>query len=73
MGDMAMSVQNGERPRWAWSGQHVIVVSGWEIVTPAPEAPEAASQELIGVPVPRPEAEVVATDRPAWSWGSPVG
>jgi len=42
---MAMSVQNGERPRWAWSGQHVEVVSGWE---------------------------VVATARPAWSWGSPV-
>ena len=67
-----MSVQNGERPRLAWSGQHVVVVSGWELVTPAQEVPEAASQELIGVPDPRPEPEVVATGRPAWSWGSPV-
>jgi len=68
-----MSVQNGERPRWAWSGQHVTVVSGWEIVPPSQEASDAASQELIRVPASPPEAEVVATGRPAWSWGSPVG
>ena len=27
----AMYVQNGDRPQWAWSGQHVEVASGWEL------------------------------------------
>jgi hypothetical protein len=69
---MAMSVQNGERPMWAWSGQHVVVVSGWELVAPAQQSPEPPTQELVGAPAPRLAPEVAATGRPAWSWGSPV-
>jgi hypothetical protein len=61
-----MYVQNGERPRWAWSGQHVEVASAWEI---APEAPDPGSDagppgvDLIGR----------GADRPSWAWGGERG
>lgn len=67
-----MSVQNGERPRWAWSGQHVEVVSGWELVVPAKAPPAAGSAEPAAAPDPGPAREAVAGERPAWSWGGPA-
>lgn len=66
-----MNVQNSERPRWAWSGQHVEVVSGWELVAPAAAAPAAAPAEPVAVD-PGAVAGVELKGRPAWSWGSPV-
>ena len=65
-----MYVQNGERPRWAWDGQHVQVSMAWEI-TPVGTEPAPAA-ELPGVavtPAPAPAAESAAEGRPAWSWG----
>jgi hypothetical protein len=67
-----MYVQNGDRPAWAWSGQHVVVTLGWEMTTnpaqPAGERaqpPEPAAADAAAV-------QEVAGDRPAWSWSGPV-
>jgi hypothetical protein len=57
-----MYVQNGERPPWAWSGQHVEVAAAWEItpVGPGPEGDAGPPEvDLIG--------RVVM--RPSWAWG----
>jgi hypothetical protein len=57
-----MYVQNGDRPPWAWSGQHVEVAAAWEItpVAPGPESdPGPPEVDLIG--------HVVM--RPSWAWG----
>jgi hypothetical protein len=59
-----MYVQNGDRPQWAWSGQHVEVASGWELRT-APQ--EAANGSAAGPP----PVELLgrASGRPSWAWG----
>jgi hypothetical protein len=72
-----MYVQNGDRPRWAWSGQHVQVSMGWEITGVADRtagvgqaAPAAA--EPAPAPAPAPAAAPSVEGRPAWSWGGPA-
>ncbi|MDB5067878.1 MAG: hypothetical protein JWM18_4312 [Chloroflexi bacterium] len=64
----AMYVQNGDRPQWAWSGQHVEVASGWELRA-APQ--EAANGSADGPPT----VELVgeASGRPSWAWGGERG
>jgi hypothetical protein len=58
-----MYVQNGVRPPWAWSGQHVEVATAWEIVTPVRPGP--------GSDAGPPEVDLVghAAMRPSWAWG----
>jgi hypothetical protein len=58
-----MYVQNGDRPPWAWSGQHVEVASAWEIITPVGPGPESDAGP--------PEVDLVghAAMRPSWAWG----
>jgi hypothetical protein len=66
-----MSVQNGERPVWAWSGQQVEVATGWEVTTPAPGASNGAA-DANGVDTGPPQVEIVgqaAGGRPSWAWG----
>jgi hypothetical protein len=57
-----MYVQNGDRPPWAWSGQHVEVAAAWEI-TPVGPDPESDAGP--------PEVDLVghAVMRPSWAWG----
>jgi hypothetical protein len=60
-----MYVQNGgDRPQWAWSGQHVEVASGWELRTAPQEAANGAADSL-------PQVELLgeASGRPSWAWG----
>jgi hypothetical protein len=60
----AMYVQNGDRPQWAWSGQHVEVASGWELRTAPQEAANGSADVL-------PSVELLgeASGRPSWAWG----
>ncbi|HEV7467639.1 MAG TPA: hypothetical protein VGP96_15170 [Candidatus Dormibacteraeota bacterium] len=60
-----MYVQNGDRPQWAWSGQHVEVASGWELRS-APQ--EAANGSAAGPPPVELLGE--ASGRPSWAWGA---
>jgi hypothetical protein len=64
----AMYVQNGDRPQWAWSGQHVEVASGWELRT----APQEAANGAVDGP---PPVELLgeASGRPSWAWGGERG
>ena len=65
-----MNVQNGERPRWAWDGQHVQVVTGWELIVPGEQATGHAGAGPAVVAAPGRPAPVVEVERPAWSWGA---
>ncbi|HEY2704816.1 MAG TPA: hypothetical protein VGL20_14115 [Candidatus Dormibacteraeota bacterium] len=59
-----MYVQNGDRPQWAWSGQHVEVASAWELRTPVQEVTNGTA----GGP---PPVELLGevSGRPSWAWG----
>ncbi len=59
-----MYVQNGDRPQWAWSGQHVEVASAWELRT-------AVQEVTNGTPAGPPPVELLGetSGRPSWAWG----
>lgn len=63
-----MYVQNGDRPQWAWSGQHVEVASGWELRS----APQEAANGSAAEPPPV-ELLGTASGRPSWAWGGERG